>query len=334
MSAINANPTSSEGSRKSSHCNNMSGKNQYKNRPAPDDPRVSELLRDYHCKGITDKTQVRKLLLEEHGVILSESSISRRKRKLGLKASHLTTLELNVTVKRQLILDQMAKDPKGRLGARMVKQGILRDGGIHLTRDYIREEMMKLDPAAHAARGPAHVKAKRQRKHLAAPDSLISGSIEPSEVHTNLSFTPSSTQAVPLDLPSASIPIFQLRPTPLSPVLHSAVMDVDEDSDSSGIDSHINSSHAEIPHQPNILPSNPHPPPRPFHAVTPSITVALGILRDIAPQMGALTRILDSLNIDEEVLDAQAHSLVAGGMEAAALLERQLARVASRTYRP
>ncbi|KAF8801582.1 hypothetical protein BYT27DRAFT_7198153, partial [Phlegmacium glaucopus] len=227
-----------------------------------------------------------------------ESSISRRKRKLGLKASHLTTLELNVTVKRQPIPHQMAKDPKGRLG-------------IHLTRDYIREEMMKLDPAAHAARGPAHVKAKRQRKQLAAPDSLTPGSIELSEVHPNLSFIP--------------------------------IMDVGEDSDSSGIDSHINSSHAEILDRPNILPSNnsypvpeadPHPAPRPFHAVTPSITVALGILRDIAPQMGALTRILDSLNIDEEVLDAQAHSLVAGVMDAAALLERQLARVASRTYRP
>ena len=73
----------------------------------------------------------------------SESSISRRKRKLGLKASHLTTLELDVSVKRQLILDQMAKDPKGRLGARMVKQGILRDTGIHLTR-CVREEIFFL----------------------------------------------------------------------------------------------------------------------------------------------------------------------------------------------
>ena len=66
--------------------------------------------------------------------IYSGTSITRRKRKLGLKASRFTTLELNVSVKRQLILDQMVKDPKGRLGARTVKQGILRDTGIHLTR--------------------------------------------------------------------------------------------------------------------------------------------------------------------------------------------------------
>lgn len=71
---------------------------------------------------------------KNHYSYASESSITRRKRKLGLKASHFTTLELNVTVKRQLILDQMIKDPKGRLGARTVKQGILRDTGIHLTR--------------------------------------------------------------------------------------------------------------------------------------------------------------------------------------------------------
>lgn len=337
---VQAGPTSSKGSNKSKSgsCNNRIGINQYKDRPAPDDPHVAELLREYHSKGITDRTQVSKLLLEEHNIILSESSVSRRKKNLGLKASRLTTLELSLSVKRQLILDQMAKDPKGRLGARMVKQGILHDTGIHLTRDYIREEMMKLDPAGYAARGPAHVKAKRQQKQLAGQNGSASGSIEPSERQSNSSPNCSSTQDVPLGVPSVSIPVFQAQPIPLSPVHPSAAMDVDEDSDSSSIDPHFNSSHTQ--NQPNVLPfPNVKPAPEvdlrlppinpgPSQRVTSgSMAVALGMLRDLTPQMGALTRILDILNA-HEVLDVQAHSLVAGGMEAAALLERQLARVA------
>ena len=92
---------------------------------------------NYYSRNMVSYWGIYKILYylsEFKSVLSSESSISRRKRKLGLKASHLTTLELDVNVKRQLILDQMAKDPKGRLGARMVKQGILRDTGIHLTR--------------------------------------------------------------------------------------------------------------------------------------------------------------------------------------------------------
>jgi len=119
-------------------------------------------------------------------------------------------------------------------------------------------------------------------------------------------------------------------------------MNVDEDSDSTGNDPHFN---PEIQDQLNVLPPrnvNPAPetdahqlhntlPPGPSNTVTsPSITAALDILRDIAPQMSAVTRMLDTVDMNNEALDEQALSLVTGGMEAAALLERQLARVASK----
>ncbi|KAF8967506.1 hypothetical protein BDZ97DRAFT_525196 [Flammula alnicola] len=144
--------------RKKGNNNNKLGKNQYKDRPLPDDPHVAKLLEQYHLKGVSDKKQISKLLLEEHGLTLSESSISRRKRKLGLRGSHITTLELSDDLKRQLILDQMAKDPAGKLGPRIVKQAIFEETGIQLTRDYIRAEMRTLDPVAHSARVPAHVR--------------------------------------------------------------------------------------------------------------------------------------------------------------------------------
>ena len=196
--------------------------------------------------------------------------------------------------------------------------------------------MRNLDPVGHAARGPAHVKAKRQQKQLAVQTNCAtqaSGSLP----DVNPNHTP--TQTVPPDLGS---PRYQLHPIPLPPVPHSP-MNVDEDSDASGTDSNINS---EIPDQLNVVSprSNLNPalevdaqllhdtlPPGPSKTVTsPSITAALDILRNIAPQMSTVTRMLDAVDMNKEVLDVQALGLLTGGMEAAALLERQLARVASK----
>ena len=200
--------------------------------------------------------------------------------------------------------------------------------------------MRNLDPVGHAARGPAHVKAKRQQKQLAAQTNCT---IQPSGSHPDVNPSHTPTQTVSSDLQSSS-PRYKLHPIPfipLPPVTHSP-MNVDEDSDSSGTDPHFD---PKIPDQLNVLPPrniNPAPeadapllhdtlPPGPSKTVTsPSIAAALNILRDIAPQMSAVTRMLDTVDMNKEALDVQALGLVTGGMEAAALLERQLARVASK----
>ena len=191
--------------------------------------------------------------------------------------------------------------------------------------------MRNLDPVGHAARGPAHVKAKRQQKQLVAQTNCT---IQPPESlpDVNPNHTPIQTVSSDLPLPSGSSR-YQLHPIPLPPVPHSP-MNADEDSDSGGTDPHFN---PEVPDQLNVLPPrdlNPVPDtllPGPSRTVTsPSITAALDILRDIAPQMSAVTRILDTVDMDKESLDTQTLGLVTGGMEAAALLERQLARVASK----
>ena len=46
------------------------------------------------------------------------------------------------TVKRQLVLDQMSKDPERRKGPRLVKAAIARETGIHLTR-YVQRVVIK-----------------------------------------------------------------------------------------------------------------------------------------------------------------------------------------------
>ena len=64
----------------------------------------------------------------------SPATVTRRKKDLQLKGSGVTTKELAETIKRQLILDQMAKDPTSGWGPRLVKERIAFDTGIHLTR--------------------------------------------------------------------------------------------------------------------------------------------------------------------------------------------------------
>ena len=200
--------------------------------------------------------------------------------------------------------------------------------------------MRNLDPVGHAARGPAHVKAKRQQKQLAMQNS---GSIEPSGRHPSPNPIHPSTEIVPLRIPSGSNLRFQLNPVPFLPIPHPTTMDVDvdEDSDSCDIDPDLNSSHDETPDRTNTPPSpnanltpevDPHPlsnTVEPQAVLSPSMTAALDMLRNIAPQMGAPTQFLNEIDLDKELFDPQAYRLVTGTMETAAFLERQLARVAS-----
>ena len=70
--------------------------------------------------------------------------MTRRKQKLGLKGSGATTKVLPESVKRQLLLKQMAKDPTGKQGPRTIKEGIAHDKGVHIMR-YIHVILIILD---------------------------------------------------------------------------------------------------------------------------------------------------------------------------------------------
>ncbi|EDR06854.1 uncharacterized protein LACBIDRAFT_328609 [Laccaria bicolor S238N-H82] len=72
-------------------------------------------------------------------------------RKIG---SGAMTAELPDDQKCQPILDQMAKDPAGCHGPSLIKEAIAHETGIHLTRDFIRKEVVLLDPEASAAHEP------------------------------------------------------------------------------------------------------------------------------------------------------------------------------------
>jgi len=113
--------------------NNPAGKNQHTDCPPPDDERVAELLRAYHHKKIMSRKLIQTMLLAE-GITMSEATISRRRKALGLLGSGTATRVTPAVVKRQMVLDQMSKDPTSRQGPKTIQEGILFDTGISLTR--------------------------------------------------------------------------------------------------------------------------------------------------------------------------------------------------------
>ena len=64
--------------------------------------------------------------------------------KLGLKDSGSTTKGLSDTVKRQMLLKQMVKDPTGKQGPCMIKEGIACGEGVHITQ-YKSTDFMRLE---------------------------------------------------------------------------------------------------------------------------------------------------------------------------------------------
>ena len=73
---------------------------------------------------------------------------------LQLHGSRTTSHTLADTVKHQLVLDQMAKDPGRHQGPDLIKEGIAFDRGIHLSLDYVTAEMCRQDPGGFELRDP------------------------------------------------------------------------------------------------------------------------------------------------------------------------------------
>ncbi|OCH93524.1 hypothetical protein OBBRIDRAFT_724824 [Obba rivulosa] len=113
---------------------NPTGKNQHKDCPPADDATVVRLLHEYHRKGIINKEKLSEIFKTVHGINISATTINRRKRKLGLYASAVTTRDTPDDVKLQLVLDAMAQDPERKMGARRIREAIFARTGTMLTR--------------------------------------------------------------------------------------------------------------------------------------------------------------------------------------------------------
>ncbi|KAG2133446.1 hypothetical protein BD769DRAFT_1627428 [Suillus cothurnatus] len=157
------------------HSTNPSGRNQHKDCPPKGDHKVADLLREYHRRNISDRKLLSKLLQAEHGIKMSEATVARRRRELGLFGSRLTATQLPEVTKRQLVLDQLADDPSGRRGPRVVKELIANKTGVMLPRKYIRDQMMLQEPEGFVARQPTSKKLSRKPLVVLGPHHEWSG---------------------------------------------------------------------------------------------------------------------------------------------------------------
>ncbi|KAH7869316.1 uncharacterized protein C8R40DRAFT_1241123 [Lentinula edodes] len=155
--------------------NNWRGTNQYKHRPPIGDETVHQALLDYHRRNITDKRTISELLKSDYGITLSASSVTRHKSHWRIKASRVTTATMPEIDKRQAVFDEMAKDPNGQRGPRIIKERIALDQGIHLTRLYVENTMRAQDPEGFQSREPASKKISRSVLICIGPHQEWSG---------------------------------------------------------------------------------------------------------------------------------------------------------------
>jgi hypothetical protein len=122
-----------------------------------DDAHVESLIRNYDRRNIVNKDLVSKMLLAEHGIQMrcvflnflflpyqidhdrdimmsSSRTVVRRRKSYGLLGSGATTRAMSLPEKRQLVLDQLAKDPTSRQGPKTISEGIVLNKGVHLNR--------------------------------------------------------------------------------------------------------------------------------------------------------------------------------------------------------
>ncbi|KII91998.1 hypothetical protein PLICRDRAFT_457400 [Plicaturopsis crispa FD-325 SS-3] len=161
-SSLRATPARGSKEDSRSRNNNPNGRNQYKDCPPPNDPRVRDALLAYHRRGITDRKKISKLLKEEHGIIMSDTSVSRRRRALDLHGSAHETANTPLPLARLLIHAHMSANPAW--GPRAVRKALLKGNGVLFTRDFIADEMRRVDPRGFAERHPHAQKAAKQAR--------------------------------------------------------------------------------------------------------------------------------------------------------------------------
>jgi hypothetical protein len=98
-------------------------------------------------------------------MIVSESTVKRRRKELGLKGSGVTTREMPYQEKLALILYEMDQDPSRGRGLDNIRARIAFGHGIHLTRDFISDVMHTQDEEGFHLREPTAKKIPRSRKN-------------------------------------------------------------------------------------------------------------------------------------------------------------------------
>lgn len=164
--------------------------------------------------------------------------------------------------------------------------------------DYIRAEMKILDPVGSSTRGPAHVKARRQRR-LEDENEGGDDSVDHEFVFDSRMESVPESSGEPSE-PDVDMP----HDSPVSfPQEHGHPLSI-----------------------PNVSQSLP-----PSNTTSPLLLPVLHALQNMIPQMRSLMRDVNSIE-DVQSLSRQEHASLLDGMESSALLERALSRLVSKSH--
>ncbi|KAG6808530.1 hypothetical protein H0H92_003824 [Tricholoma furcatifolium] len=130
-----------------------------------DDEKLALVLLGYHREGKTSNAEIAKLLEHEHGITMSDTTVKRRCKALGLSGSGATIKTISPDVAEQLVLREMEKDLTKSSGVRTIKNNIAYNYSIHLPRDYVRNVMHTHEPETFAKRAPSAKKIHREKKY-------------------------------------------------------------------------------------------------------------------------------------------------------------------------
>ncbi|KAJ6622518.1 hypothetical protein B0H10DRAFT_2162751 [Mycena sp. CBHHK59/15] len=148
----------------SSHNRNPKGKNQHTY--DEDFEKCLEAgLRRYHSEVKTDNKEIVALLWADYKIKTSDSTVKRRRKKLGLSGGAGTMKKMSKTDAEQLIVDKMDKDPAKRAGVRTIRAQVALEDGVILPREIVWEIMHVHDSDSFTQREPTAKKIFRVAKY-------------------------------------------------------------------------------------------------------------------------------------------------------------------------
>ncbi|KIJ55163.1 hypothetical protein M422DRAFT_239790 [Sphaerobolus stellatus SS14] len=124
---------------------NSSDGTRYIRCPHRNNERVNKILRKYADDGVSDRKKISELLAKEHGINMSEATVSRRRRTLGLTKRPGAPTKISDIKKKLYIWKHRDVGYRGLKRARGIQKALKEDDDIHITEAYISQALKGAD---------------------------------------------------------------------------------------------------------------------------------------------------------------------------------------------
>ncbi|KIJ55171.1 hypothetical protein M422DRAFT_239798 [Sphaerobolus stellatus SS14] len=124
---------------------NLPDGTRYTRCPHRNNERINKLLRKYADDGVSDRKKISRLLAEEHGIVMSEATVARRRRTLGLAKRPGAPTKILDVKKKLYIWKHRDVGYRGLKRARGIQKALKEDDDIHITEAYISQALKGAD---------------------------------------------------------------------------------------------------------------------------------------------------------------------------------------------